>query len=70
MRTFSRAQHVVSTIISWRSHSSGVGGDFDLKQGGLFAEQALQPAHEPYRHTGILPRRSGIAVAGRVFPVL
>jgi hypothetical protein len=26
-----------------------------VKQGGFFAEQALQPAHEPYRHTGTLP---------------
>jgi hypothetical protein len=55
MRKFSRAQHVVSTIICWCFHSSGVGGDFDVKQGGFFAEQALQPAHEPYRHTGTLP---------------
>jgi len=39
MRTFARAQHVVSTIICWCFH----------------AEQALQPAHEPYRHTGTLP---------------
>ena len=44
MRAFSRAQHVVSTIICWCSHSSDVGGDF-----GVNAEQLLQPAHEPYR---------------------
>src|SRR5258708_31700769 len=51
MRTFSRAQDVVSTIICWCSHSSSVGGDFGAKQGGFFAEQAPQPVHEPYRHT-------------------
>jgi hypothetical protein len=33
-------------------------------------KQALQPAHEPYRHIGTLPRSSGVAVAARVFPVL
>jgi hypothetical protein len=31
---------------------------FGVKQGGFFAEQALQPAHEPYRHIGTLPRSS------------
>ena len=44
LRTFWRAQYVVSTIICWCSHSSDVGGDF-----GVNAEQLLQPAHEPYR---------------------
>jgi hypothetical protein len=38
--------------------------------GGWFRVGAPQPAHEPYRHTGPLPRSNGIAVAGRVFPVL
>jgi len=33
MRTFSRAQQAVSTIIYWSCHASGVGGDFDVKQG-------------------------------------
>jgi hypothetical protein len=65
MRTFSRAQHVVSTLIC----SSGVGGDRDLKQGGLFAEQALQPAHVPYRDTGILPRHMVLPSLGE-FPRL
>jgi hypothetical protein len=41
-----------------------------VKQGELLAGQALQPAHEPTRHNGTLPRSSGVAVAGRVFPVL
>jgi len=41
-----------------------------MKQGGFFAEQALQPAHERYSHIGTLPRSSGVAVAERVFPVL
>ena len=41
-----------------------------MKQGEFFAKRALQPAHEPYRHIGTLPRSSGIAVAERVFPVL
>jgi hypothetical protein len=68
MRTFLRARHIVSTIICWCSHACGVGGDRGARQGGLFAEQALQPAHEPYRHTGILPRRSGIAGAGEFSP--
>jgi hypothetical protein len=70
MRTFSHAQHVVSTIISRCCQSSSVGGDFGAGQGELLAKQALQPAHEPYRHIGTLPRSSGIAVAERVFPVL
>jgi hypothetical protein len=70
IRASSRAQHVVSTVICWRSQTSSVGGNFGVKQGGFFAEQALQPAHEPYRHIGTLPRSSGVAVAERVFPVL
>jgi hypothetical protein len=69
-RAFSRAQHVVSTVICWYSQSSRAGGDFGVKQGEFIAEQALRPAHEPYRHTGTLPRSSGVAVAERVFPVL
>jgi hypothetical protein len=67
---FLRAQHVVSTLIYWYSQTSGGGGNFGMKQGGFFAEQTLQPAHEPYRHIGPLPRSSGVAVAVRVFPVL
>jgi hypothetical protein len=70
MRALSRAQHVVWTIICRCFHSSSADGDFGVKQGELFAGQALQPAHEPYRHIGILPRSSGVAVAVRVFPVL
>src|SRR5258707_6024205 len=60
MRTFPRAQHVVSTIICWCFHASSVSGDFGARQGEFFAEQALQPAHEPYRHIGTLPRSSGL----------
>jgi hypothetical protein len=56
MRTLSRAHDVVSTIVCWCSHPSSVGGNFGAKKRGFFAEQALQPAHEPYRHTGTLPR--------------
>ena len=70
MRAFSCTQHVVSAIICWCPHSSGVDGDSGAKQGEFFGEQALQPAREPYRHTGTLPRSSGVAVAERVFPVL
>jgi hypothetical protein len=70
MRTFSRAQHVVSTIIGWCSRYSSVGGVFGVKQGEFFAEQALRPAHESYSHTDTLPRSSGVAVVERVFPVL
>src|ERR1700737_3068491 len=70
MRAFSRTQHVVSTIICWCSHASTVSGDFGARQGEFFAEQAPQPAHEPYRHIGTLPRSSRVAVAERVFPVL
>jgi hypothetical protein len=68
MRTLSRAQHAVSTIICWCSPYSSVGDDFGVKQGEFFAEQTLQPAHEPYSHTGTLPRSVGVAVAERVFP--
>jgi hypothetical protein len=60
MRTFPRAQHVVSTIICWCFHASSVCGDFGARQGEFFAEQALQPAHRPYRHIGTLPRSSGL----------
>jgi hypothetical protein len=70
MRTLSRARHVTSAIICWCFRCSGVGGDFDVKQGEFFAEQAPQPAHEPYRHIDTLPRSSGVAVAERVFLVL
>ena len=70
MRAFPRAQPVVSTVICWCSQTPSVGGNFGVKQGGFFAEQALQPAHEPYRHIGTLPRSSGVAVAERVVPVL
>jgi len=70
VRASSRAQHVVSTVICWCSRTSGAGGNFGVKQRGFFAVQALQPALEPYRHIGILPRSSGVAVAERVFPVL
>ena len=70
MRTFSCVQHVVSAIICWCSHSSGGDGDSGAKQCEFFGEQALQPAREPYRHTGTLPRSCGVAVAERVFPVL
>jgi hypothetical protein len=51
LRTFSRAQQVVSTIICWGSHSSDVGSDFGVKQGEFFAQQLPQAAHEPYRIT-------------------
>ena len=70
IRAFSRAQHVVSTVSWWCSQTSSVDGSFGVKQGGFFAEQALQPVHEPYRHIGTLPRSSRVAVAERVFPVL
>src|SRR5258708_7504825 len=56
MRTLSRAQDVVSTIVCWRSRRASAGADFGAKWGEVFTEHALQPAHEPYRHTGILPR--------------
>jgi hypothetical protein len=55
MRMLSRAQHVVSAIICRCFHASGGDGDSGVKQGELFAWQALQPAHEPYRHIGIPP---------------
>ena len=51
MRTFSRAQDVVSTIMCWCCHASSVGGDLSAKQGEFFAEQASAASH-----TGILPR--------------
>src|SRR6202022_1049715 len=54
MRAFSRAQHVVSTIICWCSHSS-VGGDFGARQGEFFAEQ---------RRDDIVPNRYGDAIGG------
>jgi len=49
LRTFPRAQHVVSTIICWCFHWFDAGGDFGVKEGEFFAEQLLQRAHEPYR---------------------
>src|SRR3954451_24723211 len=49
MRTLSCAQHVVSTMICWSFRSSDVGGRFPRETGRMFAEQLLQPAHEPYR---------------------
>jgi hypothetical protein len=55
MRTLSRAQYVVSTIICWRSHSSSVGGDFGAKQGEFFAEQ---------RRDDIVPKRYGDVIGG------
>jgi len=72
MRAFSRAQHAVSTIICWCSRSSRAGGDSARKKKGeFFAEQALQPAHEPYRHTAslhaamVLPSPSGFSPSCR-----
>src|SRR5436305_4064365 len=50
--------------------SSSVGRGFGARQGQWFARQAAPPAHQPYRHIATLPRSSGVAVAGRVFPVL
>src|SRR5258708_35482375 len=70
MRAFSRAQHAGSTIICWCFRASRVSGEFGARQGEFFAEQALQPGRDPYRHIGTLPRSSGVAVAERVFPVL
>jgi len=63
MPTFLRARYVVSTIICWCSHAFGVGGDLSAKQGELFAEQELQPVHEPY----LIPVPSRAAV---VLPAL
>jgi hypothetical protein len=54
----------------WCSQTSSVGANFGVKHDGFFAEQALQPTHEPSRHIGTLPRSNGVAVAERVFPVL
>jgi hypothetical protein len=70
MRTFLPARHVVSRIICRCSHAPASAMISARGQGEFFAEQALQPAHEPYRHIGTLPRSSGVAVAERVFPVL
>jgi hypothetical protein len=70
MRKSARAQHVVSTIICWCFHSAGVGGDFDVNQVDSSQSRHCSPR---MNHTAIpVPsrRRSGIAVAERVFPVL
>jgi len=70
MRKFARAQHVVSTIICWCFHASGVGSDFDVKQVDSSQSTHCSPR---MNHTAIPEpsrRRSGIAVAERVFPVL
>src|SRR6202166_4134173 len=69
-RAFSRAQHVVSTIICWCFRASRVSGEFGARQGEFFAEQALRPRHDPYRHIGTLPRSSGVAVGRASFPRL
>jgi hypothetical protein len=60
MRTFSRAQHVVSTIIYWCPRTSSAGGGCGASRGEPLAGQALQPAHDPYGHIGTLPRSSGM----------
>src|SRR6266849_4765478 len=52
MRTFSRVQRVVSTIICW---CDIVPNRYGGAIGGLYRVGAPQPAHEPYRHTGPLP---------------
>jgi hypothetical protein len=70
MRTFPRAQHVVSTIICWCFRASSVSGDFGARQGEFFAEQALEPAHEPYRHIGTLPRAAAVCRRRASFPRL
>lgn len=69
MRTFSRTQHVVSTIICRGCHPSDVGSDFGVKQGELFAGQLLQAAHEPYRIP--VPSRAAVVCRRRAsFPRL
>jgi len=49
MRTFSRAQHVAWTMISWCDIFRNRYGD---AMDDLYRVGAPQPAHEPYRHTG------------------
>jgi hypothetical protein len=70
MRASSRAQHVVSTIICRCARSSGANGDFGGKQGELLAGQALQPAHEPYRHIGTPPAQQWCCRRRAGFPRL
>ena len=71
MRTLWRAHDVVSTIACWRSHPSDGDGEFGVKQGEFFAEQLLQPAHEPYRipvpsrAAVVLPSPSGFSPSYR-----
>ena len=60
MRTSSRAQHVVSTIIYWCPGTSSAGGGRGASRGESLAGQALQPAHDPNDHIGTLPRSSGV----------
>jgi hypothetical protein len=44
--------------------------DFGVKQGESFAGQALQPAHEPYRHIGIPPAQQWCCRRRAGFPRL
>ena len=60
MRTCSRAQHAVSTIIYWCPRTSGAGGGRGASRRESLAGQALQPAHDPNDHIGTLPRSSGV----------
>jgi hypothetical protein len=70
-RALSRAQHVISAIIEWRSRASDAGGGCGAKQVESLADQALQAAHDPYGHIGNPPRAAeAITVAVRVFLVL
>jgi hypothetical protein len=55
MRTLSRAQCGVSTIIGWCSRSTSVDGYFGVKQGEFFAE---------YRRDDIAPDPHGDAIGG------
>lgn len=70
MRTLSRAQYGVSTIICWRSHASSAGGDRGARQGEFCAAQALQPTYDPYGHIGHPPAQQWYCRRRASFPRL
>jgi hypothetical protein len=69
MRTFFRAQHIVSTIMCRNSRSSKTGGDFGVN-GANCSEDGHRSQRMNHTHIGTLPRSSGVRRRAGFFPVL